>query len=47
MKIIIEEIGTFVESRSPEEIKEFDLNYDFLNINELYIENYKRVDWRW
>ena len=33
--------------KAAEEIKEFDLNYDFSNINELYIENYKRVNWKW
>ena len=30
-----------------EEIKESDLNYSFSSIDELYIENYKKVDWEW
>ena len=30
-----------------EEIKRLDLNYSFSSIGELYIENYKKVDWEW
>ena len=33
--------------KAAEEIEEFNLKYDFLDINELYIENYKRIDWKW
>jgi len=33
--------------KAEEEIKELDLNYSFSSIHELYIENYKKVDWEW
>jgi len=30
-----------------EEIKEWDLDYDFKDINELYLDNYEKDSWKW
>ena len=33
--------------RAAKEIAEFDLNYNFSSIEELYLDNYQRIDWEW
>ena len=34
-------------SRAKDKIKKYDLNYDFQDVDELYIENYKNISITW
>ena len=33
--------------KAAKEIEEFDLNYNFSSVEELYLENYQSIDWEW
>ena len=33
--------------KADEDIKNYNLDYDFGNINELYLEEYDKLDWEW